>query len=109
MVKVDPRVRTATHQGNFIANLREAEARQLSDYDIHAQVAYNIFELKGIDKYTKAQLLLESIPDLGLMFHLLRLMNKEQLIKNKPYQETLEIMMKLMQKTETFYDVSFHT
>ena len=80
-----------------MAKEREEEAAQLTDLDIWKSVVEKAVILEA-DAYIKADILLQSIPDIGVIFSQLKVQNRKKLLGDKDYHDLLEVILEKLEK-----------
>ncbi|MHA2251798.1 MAG: hypothetical protein ACXAD7_15655 [Candidatus Kariarchaeaceae archaeon] len=86
-----------------MANEREEFAQTLSDYDIWKQVVQSAITIEA-DPEMKANILITSIPDIGVIFTQLKEINQNGDLSNKEYRQIVEICMKKLENQMVDFD-----
>ncbi|MHA2089736.1 MAG: hypothetical protein ACW98K_02655 [Candidatus Kariarchaeaceae archaeon] len=79
-----------------MAEEREEFAQTLSDQDIWKSVIRSAIVIEGNPAF-KANILLTTIPDIGMIFGQLRSNNKQGLISDQEYHDILEVCIKTLE------------
>lgn len=86
-----------------MAQEREKYASSLSNSDIWKSVARSAIKLVG-DPNMKANVLLSSIPDIGIIYSQLKYCSNQGYLSNKEYYDILEIILNTLQKDIKYID-----
>ncbi|MHA2502259.1 MAG: hypothetical protein ACXAE3_05270 [Candidatus Kariarchaeaceae archaeon] len=80
-----------------MATQREMEAAKLTDLDIWKTVVEKAATLDA-EPFIKADILLTSIPDIGVIFSQLKYQYNVQNLSNKEYHDLLELLVEKIEK-----------
>jgi alpha-amylase/alpha-mannosidase (GH57 family) len=80
-----------------MASRREEEAAKLTDLDIWKTVVEKA-ALLDADTYIKADILLQSIPDVGVIFSQLKRQHNKKNITDTEYHDLLEMLVEKIEK-----------
>lgn len=86
-----------------MARKREIEAQRISDIDVWKSVVAKVLPLE-VDNDVKADILLQSIPDLGVIFSQLKLHNKSGDLSDAEYHDILEVCIDKLEKDMKIVD-----
>ena len=79
-----------------MAREREVEASKLSDLDIWKTVVEKAVKL-DVESFVKADILLQSIPDIGVIFSQIKNQYNKGNINDEDYSDLLEILVKKLE------------
>lgn len=79
-----------------MAKKREAEASKITDLDVWKSVVSKAIELR-VDATVKADILLQAIPDIGVIFAQLKHHNNSGNLTDKEYHDILKICVEILE------------
>ena len=82
---------------------REKQASKLSNIEIWRQVVLNAIAMDAPINM-KASILLQAIPDIGVIFKLLKKYNDENRINDRDYHDILELCVKKLEANQQMVD-----
>lgn len=87
-----------------MAKKREIEASKLTDMDIWKTVISKVVELPDTPLDIKVDILIQSVPDIGVIFGQLKYQNSIGKVNDKDYHDMLEICISKLEKKKELVD-----